>query len=95
MSVSYIIKVVVGRVATGDIFIADVDKRKFVADKFGALCCEMEGGAVGHVCYRNKVPYAVIRSISDDMNHNEFLDFEKFKVLAAEHSIKVMKEFLK
>lgn len=89
------INVVVGRVATGDIFIADVDKRKFIADKFGALCCEMEGGAVGHVCYRNKVPYAVLRSISDDMNHNEFLDFEKFKVLAAEHSIKVMKEFLK
>ena len=84
-----------GRVATGDIFIADVDKRKFIADEFGALCCEMEGGAVGHVCYRNKVPYAVLRSISDDMNHNEFLDFEKFKVLAAEHSIKVMKEFLK
>ena len=89
------INVVVGRVATGDIFIADVDKRKFIADEFGALCCEMEGGAVGHVCYRNKVPYAVLRSISDDMNHNEFLDFEKFKVLAAEHSIKVMKEFLK
>ena len=55
----------------------------------------MEGGAVGHVCYRNKVPYAVLRSISDDFNNNEFVDFEKFRYTAAENSIKVMKEFLK
>lgn len=83
-----------GRVATGDTFVASIDRRKFIADEFDALCCEMEGGAVGQVCYRNKVPFAVLRSISDDFNNNEFVDFEKFRVLAAENSIKVMTEFL-
>ncbi|MCH5202319.1 MAG: 5'-methylthioadenosine/adenosylhomocysteine nucleosidase [Oscillospiraceae bacterium] len=83
-----------GRVATGDTFVASIERRKFIADEFNALCCEMEGGAVGQVCYRNKVPFAVLRSISDDFNNNEFVDFEKFRVLAAENSIKVMTEFL-
>ncbi|MBQ9673229.1 MAG: 5'-methylthioadenosine/adenosylhomocysteine nucleosidase [Ruminococcus sp.] len=89
------VNVKIGRIATGDIFIASINKRKFIADAFGALCCEMEGGAVGHVCYRNKVPYAVIRSISDDLETNTGADFDKFKFLAAENSIKVMTEFLK
>ena len=89
------VKAVLGRVATGDTFVASINRRKAIADEFGALCCEMEGGAVGHVCYRNKVPYSVLRSISDDFNNNEFVDFEKFRYTAAENSIKVMKEFLK
>ncbi len=88
------IKAVIGRVATGDTFVASIDRRKAIAKEFGALCCEMEGGAVGHVCYRNKIPYAVIRCISDDFNNNDFMDFEKFKILAAERSIRVMKEYL-
>lgn len=88
------VNVKIGRVATGDIFVADVEKREFIAKQFGALCCEMEGGAVGHVCYRNKVPFAVLRSISDDLNFNEAVDFETFKNIAAENSIAVMKRFI-
>ncbi|MER2149061.1 MAG: 5'-methylthioadenosine/adenosylhomocysteine nucleosidase, partial [Ruminococcus sp.] len=42
--------VMTGRVATGDIFITYRMKREYIAFEFGALCCEMEGGAVGHVC---------------------------------------------
>lgn len=89
------VNVKIGRVATGDIFVSAVKQREFIASEFGALCCEMEGGAVGHVCYRNKVPFAVLRAISDDLNFNEGMDFETFKNLAADNSIKVMKEFLK
>ena len=77
------------------IFISNVKQREFIAGEFEALCCEMEGGAVGHVCYRNKVPFAVLRSISDDLSFNEAVDFETFRNLAAENSIKVMTEFLK
>jgi adenosylhomocysteine nucleosidase len=89
------VNVKIGRVATGDIFISGVNKRRFIADAFSALCCEMEGGAVGQVCYRNNVPFAILRSISDDMTNNQGMDFEEFKNLAAENSIKVMLEFLK
>ncbi|MCH5303592.1 MAG: 5'-methylthioadenosine/adenosylhomocysteine nucleosidase [Ruminococcus sp.] len=88
------VNVKIGRVATGDIFVSSIKQREFIANQFDALCCEMEGGAVGHVCYRNKVPFAIIRSISDDLTNNEGMDFEKFRFLAAENSIKVMINFL-
>ncbi len=89
------VNVKIGRVATGDIFISSIEQREFIAKEFDALCCEMEGGAVGHVCYRNKVPFAILRAISDDLNHNEGMDFEAFKNLASQNSIRVMTEFLK
>ena len=46
---------------------------------FGGLCCEMEGGAIAQVCCQNKIPFVIIRAISDkadgsaEMNFTEFL----------------------
>lgn len=84
-----------GRIASGDVFISMHEKRQRVADLFHALACEMEGGAVGTVCYRNGIPYAVLRCISDDFNENEFVDFMRFRRIAAEKSIKAITEFIK
>lgn len=84
-----------GRIASGDVFVAAHEKRQRIADLFGAIACEMEGAAVGHVCYRNGVPYAVLRCISDDFNENEFMDFMKFRVVAAEKSIKAIEAFIR
>ena len=87
-------KTLVGRIATGDTFVASVDRRLAIADKFNADACEMEGGAIGQVCYRNGVPFAILRSISDDINQNEFMDFEKFRKLASEKSIRAISYFI-
>jgi adenosylhomocysteine nucleosidase len=84
-----------GRIASGDVFISSRDRRQKVADHFGALACEMEGAAVGAVCYRNSVPFAILRSISDDWNNNELMDFLKFREIAAERSIYVIGEFIR
>lgn len=84
-----------GRIASGDAFIASRDRRQRIADHFGALACEMEGAAVGTVCYRNGVPFAILRSISDDFNNNELMDYFKFREIAAGHSIRVIGEFIK
>ena len=84
-----------GRIASGDIFISAHDRRQRIADMFGALACEMEGAAVGHVCYRNGVPYAILRCISDDFSGNEYIDFMRFRAIAAEKSIKVIEEFIR
>lgn len=84
-----------GRIASGDVFISSRDRRQKVADHFGAIACEMEGAAVGTVCYRNGVPFAILRSISDDWNNNELMDFMKFRALAAERSIRVIAEFIR
>lgn len=88
-------KVFRGRIASGDVFIAAHEKRQRIADIFGALACEMEGGAVGTVCYRNGVPYAVLRCISDDFNENDFMDFMHFREFAATKSIRAISEFIK
>ena len=59
-----------GRIASGDIFVSRRSKRSLLGIRFNALACEMEGGAVGHVCFRNKVPFCVFRVISDDFEKN-------------------------
>ncbi len=87
-------KVLKGTIATGDIFVADKAMRQDIADTFGALACEMEGGAVAQVCYRNNVPFAILRCISDDFDDNKFIDFMKFREIAADKSICAIKNFL-
>ena len=89
------IKVFRGRIASGDAFIASHERRQKIADNFSAIACEMEGAAVGCVCYRNDVPFAILRSISDDFNNNELVDYFEFRAAAAEHSIQVIREFIK
>lgn len=86
--------VVLGRIATGDIFVAEKAMRQSVADEFDALACEMEGGAVAQVCYRNEVPCAVLRCISDDFDENDFMDFMEFRFVAADKSMAAIKNFL-
>ena len=86
--------VLLGRIATGDIFVAEKALRQSIADEFSALACEMEGGAVAQVCYRNSVPFAVLRCISDDFDENQFMDFMEFRVLAADKSMAAIKNFL-
>lgn len=87
-------KVIMGRIATGDVFVADVKKRLSIGEHFKASACEMEGGAIGQVCYRNAVPFGILRSISDDINQNEFMDFQIFRELASEKSIVAIKNFI-
>lgn len=84
-----------GRIASGDVFVSTHDRRQRIADQFDALACEMEGASVGTVCYRNEVPFAILRSISDDFSNNEFVDFMEFRVIAADRSIKAIEEFIK
>lgn len=85
----------IGRIATGDLFVVYRRQRESIAFEFDALCCEMEGAAVGHVCYMNKVPFAILRSISDDFKFNQPENYEEFKELAADRAIKAMKKFIR
>lgn len=86
--------VLCGRIATGDIFVAEKSMRSAIANEFDALACEMEGGAIAQVCYRNGVECAVLRCISDDFDENQFMDFMEFRVIAADKSMAAIKNFL-
>lgn len=54
-----------GVIVSGDAFIADPLKKEELKRRYNAVACEMEGGAIGHTCYVNGVPFAVLRAISD------------------------------
>ena len=84
----------VGRIVTGDQFVADLDKIKWLSDEFIALACEMEGASIAHTCYLNNIPFVVIRSISDNANTGAHMDFEKFKYLAVENSSQILKDMI-
>lgn len=83
-----------GTIASGDQFVASSDKKQFIIDNFGAKSCEMEGGAIGHVCYVNNVPFGVLRAMSDGADDGANMDFPTFARLAAENSTKVISQFL-
>lgn len=87
--------VLTGRIATGDQFISDTEKRLALGKEFNALACEMEGGAVGQVCYRNNIPFAILRCISDDLTNSTSMDYESFKAFAANKTTTALSEFIK
>lgn len=73
----------VGRIVSGEQFVADDKKKKQIVKQFDALCVEMEGAAIGHVAYCNRVPFVVIRCISDSADRNAYLDYETFEKVSA------------
>lgn len=86
--------VFIGRIASGDVFISSHKKRITLKERFNALACEMEGAAIAHVAYRNNVPFAILRCISDDFNQNEGMDYFKFRDIAAEKACKIISKFI-
>ena len=88
------IKITTGIIASGDIFCADVYMKEKIRDKFNADCCEMEGAAIAQVCYLNKIPFLVIRAISDIPNGKNHIEFDKFIKLASKNCAKIIKNVL-
>lgn len=79
-----------GVVATGDAFVADPEKGRFLEETFQAQAVEMEGGAIAQVCYMNGVRCAVLRAISDGANDDSPMDFPTFTRMAAEKTSRLM-----
>lgn len=89
------LKCVVGTIASGDQFINGAEKKQYISKEFGAIACEMEGASVGHVCYVNNIPFAVIRAISDGAGDDSHMDYPTFARVAAEKSAEAVKLFVK
>ena len=90
------INYIVGTVATGDQFIGTIEARNDINRRFGAIACEMEGGSIGQVCYINKIPFAVLRSISDDSSCDEGaqVEYNTFSRSAAQKAIEIITAFI-
>ncbi len=73
-----------GRVASGDQFVASKEKKQAIIDLTGALCTEMEGAAIAQTAYRNGVPFVILRAISDKADDSAEMDYPSFEKLAAQ-----------
>lgn len=85
----------VGRIVTGDQFISDERKKKQISKRFHAACVEMEGAAVAHVAYVNRVPFIIIRSISDTADRNASAHYENFEKVSANISSNLVVQMIR
>lgn len=86
--------VFVGTIASGDQFISTNEQKKFITTNFNALCAEMEGASIGHVCYMNNVDFCIVRAISDNANGDAHIDFSSFVQIAVKKTTQLILNFL-
>ncbi len=88
------VNTVFGVIASGDKFMSDNAEKEEIRNTFNAIACEMEGAAVGQVCYVNNVPCCVMRAISDGGDENASMDYPTFAGIAAARAARVILKFL-
>ena len=88
------IRVITGRILSGDQFVASRDKVAALHEQFAAHCTEMEGAAVGQVCAMNGIPFVIVRSMSDKADGSAHVNFVEFTKLAAQRSFEMVRHML-
>lgn len=83
-----------GRIVSGDMFVASIEKIQWLEKEFTALACEMEGASIAQACYLNNIPFVVIRSISDNANNGAHMDFEKFTPIGVKNSTFILESMI-
>ena len=79
-----------GRIASGDQFVCTTELRNRILDLFAPHCVEMEGAAIAQACYRNEVPFAVVRAISDKADNSSTVTYNVFKEEAARNGAAIV-----
>ena len=78
--------IVVGTIASGDLFVADIKKVQSLRNEIQNLkCIEMEGAAVAQVCYEHNIDFIVFRVISDKADEEAVINFPRFIDKTASH----------
>ena len=73
----------IGRVASGDQFVASKGVKDRIVDLTRGLCTEMEGAAIAQTAYRNGIPFVILRAISDKADDSAEMDYPTFERIAA------------
>lgn len=87
-------KIKIGTIVSGDIFCTEIKMKEKVRTKFNADAIEMEGAAIAQVCKLDKVPFIIIRSISDSPNGNNNITFDQFLEKASKRCAEIIKKYL-
>lgn len=88
-------KIIIGTIASGDIFCTSIKMKEKIREKFKADCVEMESAAIAQVCMLDQIPFLVIRSISDTPNGSNHIDFNEYLEFASKRCAEFIKEMLK
>lgn len=88
-------KVATGKILSGDQFIADPEEVRRLRVSFAGTCVEMEGAAVAHVCYQNRIPFVIIRSMSDRADFDADVNFAEFSAESARRSNDIVQRMLR
>ncbi|ERK12314.1 MAG: 5'-methylthioadenosine/S-adenosylhomocysteine nucleosidase [Pantoea sp.] len=84
-----------GLVVSGDAFINGAEPLARIRHTFPqAIAVEMEATAIGHVCHQFKVPFVVVRAISDVADQESHLSFDEFLSVAAKQSSLMVENLL-
>ena len=73
---------------------ADRTAKERIFETFGAYACEMEGGAIAQVAQAARVPFLVVRAISDLADGSAYDSYASFERHAAELSARTLLKFL-
>lgn len=85
----------IGTICSGDQFLASESVKKKIVKNFNAIAGEMEGAAIGQVCYINNVKFCVLRAISDRADGSGAENYSEFLEQAAQNAVTIMNDFLK
>ena len=85
----------IGRVVSGDQFISDKAVKERISSNFDGFCTEMEGAAIAQVSYLNKVPFVIIRAMSDKADGSADVTYDEFVKVAAHNSKDIVLNMLK
>lgn len=76
-----------GLICTGDAFVCSAERQSFIRKHFpSVIAVEMEAAAIAQTCHQFKVPFVVVRAISDVADKESPMSFEEFLPLAAKSS---------
>ena len=79
-----------GRVASGDQFIADKAVKKHIIEICNPACVEMEGAAIAQACAISKIPFLILRCMSDMADDGETATYEFNDKIAADMSARLV-----
>lgn len=89
------IQVFRGRIVSGDQFVSNREIKEHIVKTFDGYCTEMEGAAVGQTAWLNKIPFLIVRAISDKADGSAEMDYSEFEHKAIEHSVALVTGMLR
>ncbi|MCR5084098.1 MAG: 5'-methylthioadenosine/adenosylhomocysteine nucleosidase, partial [Succinivibrionaceae bacterium] len=89
-------KVKGGTVLSGDQFVSSPGRKAQLRSMFeDAAVTEMEGAAIAQICTDFKVPFLVVRAVSDAAEEGQGMTFDEFLPIASRHSATLVRALLR